>query len=66
MARRVTCICNDENNYNQQIHSTDNKRIKQEYWNNLKKKFKSNNILNRGKEGQGGEYSDPNILAFHK
>lgn len=45
----------DENNFMQEMQSPDNKRKKQEDWNYLKQTLKSNNMMNGGGEGQGGE-----------
>ena len=48
------------------IGSPDNKKKKQDDWNYLKQTLKSNNLMNGGAAGAGGDQLDPNLLTFHE
>jgi hypothetical protein len=48
------------------VTSPDNKKKKQDDWNYLKQTLKSNNLMNGGAAGEGGDLLDPNLLTFHE
>lgn len=66
MKKATSNNVDDADNLPESLGSPDNKKKKQEDWNYLKQTLKSNNMMNGGGAGQGGDQLDPNLLTFHE